>query len=146
MTTAYVATRQAWRDMKNRCDNPNHRQYKHYGGRGISYCERWKLFENFLADMGIKSWSVEGSSLDRIDNDGNYEPANCRWATSREQILNQRMKHTNKSGIAGVHYHERDALWYARVRLGNGVRKLLYCGKDFFEACCAQKSFESSLS
>lgn len=76
-----------WGDMVNRCSNPNHANYINYGGRGISVCERWKLFQNFLADMGLRP---KGLTLDRIDNDGNYEPSNCRWTTMSEQCRNRR--------------------------------------------------------
>ena len=77
----------SWRDMKARSQNPNHKDYKNYGGRGIKVCNRWKDFVNFLADMGEKP---EGLTLDRINNDGNYEPSNCRWTTPKEQRQNQR--------------------------------------------------------
>jgi hypothetical protein len=83
-TRAYMC----WVSMKQRCLNPNNRAYGNYGGRNISVCERWRRFENFLADMGEPP---PGKSLDRYpNNDGNYEPGNCRWATPREQFLNQR--------------------------------------------------------
>ena len=73
--------------MKARCFNPRYRDYSCYGGRGITICERWLIFENFYADMGNPP---DGLSIDRIDPDGNYQPGNCRWATAAEQIANRR--------------------------------------------------------
>lgn len=79
-------TRNSFDAMKQRCQNPNHPSYKYYGGRGISVCERWSSFENFLCDMGDRPL---GHSIDRIDPSGNYEPSNCRWASSRQQSENR---------------------------------------------------------
>lgn len=76
-----------WASMRDRCNNPNNRQFADYGGRGIKVCERWESYGAWLADMGPRPL---GHSLDRRDNNKGYEPGNCRWATRREQQRNQR--------------------------------------------------------
>jgi len=76
-----------WRHMLDRCNKETHDCYHNYGGRGISVCERWKSFINFYSDVGDVS---KGLSIDRINNNGNYEPNNIRWATAQEQIQNSR--------------------------------------------------------
>lgn len=77
----------SWRSMIQRCCNPNNKQYKYWGGRGIIVCEEWRKFSNFYRDMGKRP---PKRTIDRINNDGNYEPGNCRWATNRQQRANTR--------------------------------------------------------
>lgn len=81
-------THNIWRGIIKRCTNPRCPAYKSYGGRGINICERWKIFENFLADMGEVPSDLH--SIERVNNDGNYEPNNCKWIPKSQQGLNTR--------------------------------------------------------
>jgi len=78
----------AWRNMRRRCSNPSDVSYPHYGGRGITVCERWAVYENFLADMGRRP--PEARTLDRINNEEGYSPGNCRWTDWKTQMSNKR--------------------------------------------------------
>lgn len=121
----------SWLQMLKRCHNPKTFGYADYGGRGITICERWLRFDNFLADMGSRP---KGTSLDRIDNNGNYEPGNCRWATHKEQSRNKRSNRNitidgttrclkDWADFAGNDY----ALVRSRLRLGWEPAVAIFC-------------------
>lgn len=87
----------SWTNMRQRCTNPANPSWPNYGGRGIRICQRWSTFENFYTDMGDRP---PGMTLERINNDGNYEPSNCRWASRPEQSV-------NKQDTIRIHYDGR---------------------------------------
>jgi hypothetical protein len=114
----------AWKQMLQRCRNPKNDAYQNYGGRGIRVCAAWLRFEGFFADMGPRPSPQH--TVERIDNDGNYEPGNCRWATRSEQLRNRRNNIFVE--ILGVRMCLRDACAFlgipmstARYRIRRGL-------------------------
>jgi hypothetical protein len=117
-----------WCAMRNRCYNKNVNDYEYYGGRGISVCKRWQEkgtgFINFFADIGKRPSSTH--SIDRIDNNGNYEPTNCKWSTAIEQASNKRnnIKYLGETASqASRRLGGKDSLVSGRVRKGWGIKK-----------------------
>lgn len=107
-----------WLDMRRRCSNPNSTNYSNYGGRGITVCERWLDFTNFFADMGQRPTAKH--EIDRRDNDGNYEPDNCYWATRYEQSIHKRSTRWveyNGERLALVEWCRRLNIPYSRTQL-----------------------------
>ena len=135
-------TYSVWDHMKQRCLNPNNSRYHQYGGRGIGICERWMSYENFLEDMGERP--SKEFSIDRIDNDKGYSPDNCRWATATQQMRNQSIKSTNKSGVRGVHLSSRGNRWIAQIAV-NKKTKHLGCFLTKEEAIAARKKAEKEM-
>jgi hypothetical protein len=112
-----------WYNMVKRTTSKKYIRFEEYGGRGISVCKRWLDLSNFIEDM-YSSYKC-GLTLDRIDNDGNYEPSNCRWATKAVQARNTRqLKSTNTSGYRGVSWTPQKKKWIAKIYV-NGKKKHL---------------------
>lgn len=112
-----------WKAMLDRCENPLNKNYHNYGGRGIKVCDRWKNIDNFISDVGQQPGKL---SLDRIDNEGNYEPSNCRWADRSVQNINKRVSNANKLGIKGIHFEARTKKYFVQIVL---KRKITFIGR-----------------
>ena len=122
---------QRYVDMKSRCYNPNNCNYKHYGARGIKVCDEWLGEDGY---KNFKKWSLENGykkelSLDKIDNNGNYSPNNCRWTTKRIQNINKRPGTPNTSGFIGVRIHSSKTCYYGSVKI-NDKSYYTGCSKD----------------
>lgn len=128
--------RTAWRRMWNRCRNKKHHKFYLYGARGISVCEKWRSFDQFVEDMGPRPI---GFTLDRIDNNSGYSKSNCRWATATQQVINRRKFKKNKSGYIGVSLDNRDNRWHACISHNNNSIHLGRFKK--IKNCCFSKRF-----
>ncbi len=109
-----TSTYECWTNMKTRCFNPEYIRFDRYGGRGVTVCERWLSFENFLADMGPKP---DGLTIERRDNDGNYEPGNCYWGSRKEQARNRVSNIV--ATVDGVTLHAQD--WAGRLGVSHNA-------------------------
>ena len=134
----HTPTYESWRAMKERCNNVRASYYHNYGGRGISYDPSWENFDCFYADMGERP---QGSTLDRIDVDGNYCKENCKWSDYTEQRYNTRKRSDNSSGRTGVHYNRKLGKWVVRIQK-NGESRYLGAFSDFNSAVEARKQAE----
>ena len=128
--------------MKLRCYNSNHNAYQNYGGRGITVCDAWKNSSKAFFEWALANGYEEHLTLDRINNDGNYEPSNCRWITPREQAYNRRTK--SNTNVVGVSYHKNAQRYEAYIRIDGKLRHL-GSSKDLQEAIALRKQAESAL-
>ncbi len=131
-----------WHGMLRRCNNPKNKDYKNYGGRGITVCEEWLDVRNFV-DWAEKTYpNIEGYTLDRIDNDKGYSPENCRWVDRATQGLNQRMKKNNTSGFVGVNWKKDKNKWVVNIK-HHKVLKYVGGFKTIEEAVLARDQYIS---
>ena len=133
------AEHRAWSSMRQRCLNPQHPQFRDWGGRGITICERWDQYVAFLSDMGRRPSPKH--SLDRIDVNGNYEPSNCRWTTKDVQQHNRRAK--SNTGHLGVSWQARDQS-YSWACTRRGQQRKGTC-KSLEEAIAARNAAKQEL-
>lgn len=127
--------------MKDRCYNPNSPFYKNYGGRGIKVCEEWnKEFLNFY-NWSIQNGHQKDLSIDRKDNNGDYCPDNCRWATDKQQQRNKGLYSNNVAGCNGVQWIKKTQKWRVLIRTDEG-RLYLGCFDDIDDAVKIRKEAE----
>ena len=115
-----------WNNIFKRCNNPKRKEYKDYGGRGITVCEEWLDVTIFIAWCKSTHPNIEGYTLDRIDNDKGYSPENCTWSDKTTQCVNQRIRKDNKSGVVGVSYYSKTRVWTAYISINNTRKHIGY--------------------
>lgn len=114
-----------WQNVKTRCSNPNCEKYKYYGDKGITICDDWKNNFASFEEWSLKNGYKENLTIDRIDNNKNYEPSNCRWVDWNIQRRNTRkIMSTNTSGYRGVIWHKQNKKWRARIYYNNKKHSL----------------------
>jgi len=113
-----------WCNIIQRCNNPNYTQYEHYGGRGIRMCDEWRNSFEVFRDWAMSNGYADNLTIDRIDNNGNYEPSNCRFVCMITQARNKRVKKNSTSGVRGVTWDSSNKKWVARIKT-NGKMKYL---------------------
>lgn len=114
-------TYRSWASMLNRCRNENYHRYDRYGGRGIKVCKRWLCFNNFLSDMGERP---KGTTLERLDNDGDYNPQNCEWSTRKAQANNRRSNRLITAfGVTRTLMQWSDFTGLSRSAIGHRIRR-----------------------
>lgn len=112
-----------WRSMKRRCYNPKHTKYDRYGGRGIKVCSSW--LDSFITFYtAVVDGYKEGLELDRINNDGNYEPDNVRWVTRQQNLMNTSSRKGTTSKHKGVFWEKSRAKWCVKIKSGNERRQV----------------------
>lgn len=129
-----------WRNMCARCLDRNNKSYVNYGGRGIKLDLAWLDFDVYIAyieSLGPKP--SKSHTLDRIDNNGNYEPGNLRWATRREQAENTRAKNTSETGVRGLGYHKKLKIWRGRIRIKGEIHTKYSNSREIVEAWLEEK-------
>ena len=129
-----------WAAMVQRCTNPNDKRWAKYGGRGITVCERWRLFANFIADIGERP---AGMSLERIDNERGYCPENCRWDTPNAQARNKGLYRSNRTGVAGVVFRADIGKYRAEIGV-DGRQVRLGTFESIEQAIAARRAAEAT--